>query len=1731
MDVFFLRLACNLACAVAFFLPSCGTAQAVQLRAAPDNAQNTRQTSSSSSHAALVRQRAQSFVLPRLASAGIPGGTAAARRLLGMGQRLAMPRLASSNQPWQPVGPSHIQTQQFGAVTGRITSIAIAPWDASGNTVYLGSTGGGVWRSSNAAASDATTVTFEPLTDDPAAFSGINITSLSMGAVSVQPGSASTNGVVLAGTGDPNDALDSYYGAGILRSTDGGTTWSLITESSDGFSGGIANYSFVGNAFSGFAWSTANTSLVVGAVTDSYDGFINNINNSGTSNVAEAGLYYSNDAGQTWFLSTIEDGPNQVIESSQTTVPSTFPGVPVTAVVWNPIRKMFYAAVQYHGYYQSPDGVTWTRLANQPGTSLTTTNCPADPGYPGSNSCAIFRGVLAVQPVTGDMFALTVDANNVDQGLWQDVCNAGTSGTCANATVTFGVQIGDTALDSASGNGTIPDGTYDLALAATPNGTDTLLFAGTQDIFRCSLTAGCVWRNTTNSGTCNSGQVAPAQHAIAALGAPAGQTLPLVYFGNDGGLWRSTDGVDQTGPACSSTDASYFQNLNLGLGSLGEITGLASNPTDANALLAGFGVNGSAGTASSAFAAWDQLLAGEGGGTAIDPVNSNNWYATLGPYVAIGQCVQGTSCTAADFGSQPAIGAVQTSGDQALLYAPYRLDPQDSANLILGTCRVWRGPASGGSAWSGANAISPMLDGHNQPSCNGNALIRSLAAGGPEAQSSSGSQNTGSQVLYAGMAGLLDGGGGSVGGHVFSTPNASQASGTTPWTDLALSPVANEQSYNGVFNPYHYDVSALFADPHDATGNTVYATVQGFGAPHLYLSTNGGANWTNITKNLPDLPLNDVMVDPNDASVVYVASDGGVFVTQNVADCMLSTGQCWNVLGTGLPLAPAVALAQTTAGGGYLRVGTYGRGIWQTPLLSSLPQTTMTLTPTSLTFSGQPVQTASPAQTVTVSNTGSNALMVGTITVSGDFAETDTCSGSIAAGGSCQIQVTFTPSTTGALNGTLTVPANISGGQETVSLTGTGTTQSAIVLLPTSVDFGGQTINTTSSPQQVTISNTSSSPVAMTSESVTGPFAIQTNTCSSSLAANTGCTLAIVFAPTQTGSASGVLTVATAQGTQTVSLSGTGENPPTDTLSPLSLSFPPTLENTASAPQTVTLTNSGGSPLTGIMVQTTGDFTVTNGCGYSLNAQSSCTLTVEYTPHATGAETGSITVTDALRSQTVSLSGTGIAPPTDTLSTNALLFPATVVGQSATPQTVTLTNSGDAPLTQVAVQIAGAGFGESNTCGSAVPAHSSCSITVTFQPVAAGNATGQLDVSDAIRTQVVALSGSGETAAEDNVSPLSLAFAGQTVGTTSGAQTVVLSNNGQATLTGVRFQGNNPDFPFTTNCGSTLQPGASCDTQVSFVPHTAGAESGLLSVIDVNRTQNIALTGAGLLPNITLAPASIDFGVIGVQTLSPSQTLTLTNGSASTVNGIQAVATGPFLDTSTCGVTLPPGQACTFSLVFEPVATGAQSGSLTVSSANAATLTATLAGTAIGFELVPTSATTVSVTSGGIASYALQLVPLAGSVGNVSLSCGNLPPNSTCSLTPTAASLGAPTAIAVAVETGVQSVAQIRRAGLGDAEDWPCSVLLLALPLLLVGWRRKALWTGSSRWTVLLALAAVGLAGTMTGCGKGGGPLAFATSSSPLPSTSLTPSGTYTVTVTAQAGGLQKSVSLTVQVQ
>ena len=528
----------------------------------------------------------------------------------------------------------------------------------------------------------------------------------------------------------------------------------------------------------------------------------------------------------------------------------------------------------------------------------------------------------------------------------------------------------------------------------------------------------------------------------------------------------------------------------------------------------------------------------------------------------------------------------------------------------------------------------------------------------------------------------------------------------------------------------------------------------GTNAPHLYRSIDGGAHWTNISSNLPNAPANSVAVDPNDANTVYVALDTGAYVTTQVSNC--SSANCWSIYGAGLPNAPVIQLtaaeAMPTGDGrsGELRAATYGRGIWQIPLLTATTSTqpAITLAPSTLSFSSQPAGTISPAQTVTVTNSGNAPLTVTQITATGDFTSTDNCvATSIAAGSSCTAQISFLPSTAGARTGTLTVYGNAPGGQATISLSGTATSAPAIVLNPVTISFPATVVGSTSTAQNITISNTGSVPSTINSISVGGDFLLTANTCGNSLA--TGCTVAITFKPSTSGIRSGTLTVVDDAGTQTVALTGNGTAPATDGLTPLALTFSTQQLNTASAAQQVTLTNSGDVALTLIAAQiTAGDFTVVNTCGNSLNPHSSCSIAVSFAPKSIGTGTGVLIVSDQFRNQTVSLNGTGIAPPGVSLSPiSSLAFPATPVGTTATAQTVTLTNNGGVPLNITAVNLTG-DFGliaVGSTCGNTLAVSSSCTMQVSFAPTAAGPRNGTLTVTNnALNSpQTITLTGSG----------------------------------------------------------------------------------------------------------------------------------------------------------------------------------------------------------------------------------------------------------------------------------------------------------------------------------------------------------------------------------------------------
>src|SRR5262249_13027436 len=152
-------------------------------------------------------------------------------------------------------------------VSGRATAIAVDPADSSGNTVYAGGAYGGVWKSANAGSlnSDPSRVTWSAVSD--------NQPTLAVGAIAIQPGNSNpANSLILVGTGEPDSSFDSYYGMGILRSTNAGKTWAMVSSDMSG------THPFLGLGFSKIAFSSVNPSLAVAAAAGAAKGNLEGIN-------------------------------------------------------------------------------------------------------------------------------------------------------------------------------------------------------------------------------------------------------------------------------------------------------------------------------------------------------------------------------------------------------------------------------------------------------------------------------------------------------------------------------------------------------------------------------------------------------------------------------------------------------------------------------------------------------------------------------------------------------------------------------------------------------------------------------------------------------------------------------------------------------------------------------------------------------------------------------------------------------------------------------------------------------------------------------------------------------------------------------------------------------------------------------------------------------------------------------------------------------------------------------------------------------------------------------------------------------------------------------------------------------------------------------------------------------------------------------------------------------------
>jgi hypothetical protein len=313
------------------------------------------------------------------------------------------------------------------------------------------------------------------------------------------------------------------------------------------------------------------------------------------------------------------------------------------------------------------------------------------------------------------------------------------------------------------------------------------------------------------------------------------------------------------------------------------------------------------------------------------------------------------------------------------------------------------------------------------------------------------------------------------------------------------------------------------------------------------------------------------------------------------------------------------------------------------------------LSTSKLVFPNQTVGTTSAPKTITLTNSGSQELSIANISVSGDFAQTNSCGSTLAAGASCLVSVTFTPKSAGTRNGSIAFSDNAAASPQSVTLTGTGVAASAVVSLsPGSLNFGSQTVGTTSSSQAVTLSNTGNATLSISGITVSGDFG-QANNCGSSLGAGNSCSIYVTFAPTSSGTRTGTLSVSddAAGSPQTVSLSGTGAAAGSLTASPATLSFG-TVTVGQSKSLNVTIKNTGSSNVTISSVSPSGGDLSVSGIAtpLTLSSQQSTTFTVTFAPTSSGTISATINVANSSSTPNLAIpvSGTGAASTSHSVS-------------------------------------------------------------------------------------------------------------------------------------------------------------------------------------------------------------------------------------------------------------------------------------------------------------------------------------------------------------------------------------------------------------------------------------------------------------------------------------------------
>jgi hypothetical protein len=574
----------------------------------------------------------------------------------------------------------------------------------------------------------------------------------------------------------------------------------------------------------------------------------------------------------------------------------------------------------------------------------------------------------------------------------------------------------------------------------------------------------------------------------------------------------------------------------------------------------------------------------------------------------------------------------------------------------------------------------------------------------------------------------------------------------------------------------------------------------------------------------------------------------------------------------------------------------------------------------------------------------------------------------------------------------------------------------------TSVSFGNVAVGSNKT-QSVTVTNTGTATVNVSEAAITGAgYTVVGGNPSTSILVGQSGTIQIQLAPTSAGADNGSLSVLSdaSDSPLTISLAGTGTEPMLET-SPASVDFG-NVKVGQSRTQTVKLTNNGNVDLVVNLAQISG-----NGFGMSglslpatISSHQSVSFSVQFTPPSAKGMTGSITFTDNVPDspQTLSLAGAGTAANA-TLNANpgSIAFGSVAVGSNST-HSITLTNSGTSSITIFQASASGTGF-SGDLSATTLNAGQSTSFIARFAPASTGSASGAITIaSNATNpTMLIALSGTG-TQGSLGANPSSVSFGNRLLGS-SATVPITLTNSGTSSVAISQATASGAGFSISGLVPMTLNAGQSTSFTTTFVPTTAGAVTGSVSISSSapGSPLTIALSGSGTQaqPQLTINPASVAFGNVAVGT-SAAQNVTLTNSGSGSLNITGAAPSGTgFSFTGLAAQMISAGASVTFPVKFSPSSAGSATGSISINSnALGSPATVALSGTGVQGQLTANPANlnfgnvlvgnnrsqTITLINGGTASVAVSSGSASGAGYSISgLSATTLKPGQSTAFT------------------------------------------------------------------------------------------------------------------------------------